>query len=333
MAWHARFQYTIDQLNVKVDQDQIEGPSNALEIFSQYLDAIQEIGEYSLINWNIGWRDSVYQFGVKFKNKNPMKFISLIKEKIAIVGSNKEVLNFFLSELYFNSTLPRYERKSHIEELIRDFPNNPEFRQTYVSYLLPNEEFDKSFEQIKYALAIEPANNNYITTKFTIENAYLNYLIRKEEYQKAKDFVDPIVDEKYYGLDYFVFGNALIGFQSRIEDRATLVEKMKTLEQSIIDKARKEVEGERIKIVEIIGVFSAIIAFVLATVSIGKNFDFSEAIYFLVGLGLILILFTVSLSAMFSPSKEKSWKDWKFLVLILGLIGLLGYVLVVSRIV
>jgi NADH:ubiquinone oxidoreductase subunit 6 (subunit J) len=92
---------------------------------------------------------------------------------------------------------------------------------------------------------------------------------------------------------------------------------------------RKELNNERRRIIEILGFFSAIVAFILSTVSVAKNFSFLEATYFIISLGLILILFLIAISVLFSSKKKKErfYNKANFWILTISLVMILVYII------
>jgi Mn2+/Fe2+ NRAMP family transporter len=103
---------------------------------------------------------------------------------------------------------------------------------------------------------------------------------------------------------------------------------MKSLEEQFEKNINHALDSDRKRIIEILGFFSAIIAFILSTVSIGKNYKYIEALNFMLGLGIILVLFALTMSLFFNRNEKKLlYKDYKFWILIIALIAMLLLIL------
>ena len=131
------------------------------------------------------------------------------------------------------------------------------------------------------------------------------------------------------GINYV---NKLYEVGLRIDDHIAFQQRLKILESDFKSKMTTELENERRRIVEVLGFFSGIIAFILSTVSIGKNFNFTQAIYFVISLGIVLILFTSSISVMLTENKGKYYKSPTFWLLTVGLIMTLLLILTTDNI-
>jgi hypothetical protein len=119
-----------------------------------------------------------------------------------------------------------------------------------------------------------------------------------------------------------VFSNLLIGLKDRIKDYLTIEVKIKNAEESFKIIVKNETEKERKRLIEILGFYSAIIAFIFSTVSIAKSFKFEEALIFIVCLGIILILFLSILNILFSSEKIKITAP-KFIITIILILSLI----------
>jgi tetratricopeptide (TPR) repeat protein len=309
---------------VKVNK--IDGENEALQKFTLYLDTIQSIGPFDLDNWRINWREKVWALGEEFKRINPNKFLQIIDGKLLLSEiRNKEVIHFIRSEIAFNF-LPDIECKKILESLIEKYPLNPEFRHTLGHYYGSESKLLEAINEYKLALKIDPNNRVFLKNRFTTEYDYLNKLISEGEFQKGKDYVQEVFQEKFYINVSSNYHSAFIDFNARFSDHLIFQNKIKQIENEFRARIHTELENERKRIIEVLGFFSAIVAFILSTVSIGKNFSFIEATYFIIALGIILILFAVSLSTVFSSSNKNLLKDGKFWILSIGLILLFLFI-------
>ncbi|MBW0176623.1 hypothetical protein [Sediminibacterium sp.] len=309
-----------------VKAKKIVGENAALSKFTLYLDTVQSIGSFNLQNWRLDWRKKIWAFGELFKDLNPSVFLASLDDKlIAPAVTNKEVLEFIRSEIIVNF-LPDNECKKQLENLIEKYPLNPEFRHTLGHYYGRENSYLLAISEYKLALKIEPSNSVYLKHRFSAEHSYLTRLIAEGEYQKGKEYLKLVFDENFYINMDATYHNGLVDFNARIDDHLIFQTKLKTMESDFKNKVKEELDNERKRIIEVLGFFSAIVAFILSTVSIGKNFSFLEATYFIVALGLILILFAITLSVLFSSKKAELIKDKKFWILIVGIILLFLFI-------
>lgn len=315
-----------------IKKNKINGENEALEKFKEYLETIQEIGNFSILDWRKDWRQKIWKFGEEFKKINPSDFLNLIDEKLnSSTKINKEVLEFIRSEIIVNY-LPDNECKKQLEILIENYPLNPEFRNTLGHYFSKENQLKLSIEQYKLAFKIDSNNHSFLQNSFSKDQEYLDDLIKKGEYFEGKNYVKSLLDDTDYINAGTNIRTTLVDFTRRFDDHIHFQEKLYSLEKDFKEKMNSELDIERKRIVEILGFFSAIVAFILSTVSIGKNFSFLEAIYFIVALGIILILFNVSLSFLFSTTKTNLFKDAKFWILIFSLLLIFFFIIMSSSI-
>lgn len=312
--------------------DRTTGQGEALEKFELYLDTIQDIGPFDIEIWRQDWRKKIWKFGEIFRDVNPSAFILKIEEKLNnSIIKNKEVIEFIRIEIIVNF-LPDTECKKQLEKLIEKYPLNPEFRNTLGHYHSRESNFLEAIREYKLACKLDPKNTTFLNSRHAKDQIYLNQLISKGEYQKGKDYLDVLSKDSKY-IDNRIVRNNFKDLNRRIIDHLHFQTKLLNLENEFKDRIQKEIDSERKRIIEILGFFSAIVAFILSTVSIGKNFSFIEATYFIVSLGIILILFVVSLSVIFNSNSEKSiLKDMKFWILSIGLILLFLFIIMTTSI-
>lgn len=326
------FSNHINDIIELIKNNKIRGENNALERFNNYLESIQEIGPFSIENWREDWRRKIWKFGEEFKKLNPSDFLILIDNVLnSETVRNLEVIEFIRSEIIVNF-LPDLECKKHLIILNEKYPLNPEFRNTLGHYYVKDKQLLLSIEQYKIATKMDPTNNSFINSRYKQEQTYLNDLIITGEYKTGKDHINKILTENdpiFLRLD---IRKTFTSYIRRLDDHLYFKDKLESIEKDFKEKMHNELENERKRIIEVLGFFSAIVAFILSTVSIGKNFSFLEAIYFIIALGLILILFTVSLSVIFSPSKKQLFSDKKFWILIILILTLLIFILLASSI-
>ncbi len=332
MAYDENFIIDLEEITELIKEKKINGEDEALSKFEKYLISIQSIGKFSVETWNRNWRTKIWDFGTLFKNQDPIQFLQIIEVKLESIDIiNKEVLEFLRSEIIV-TFLPDKECKSQLEKLIKVYSYNPEFRHTLGHYYLSEKEYILAIEEYKLASKIEPTNNYYLKNRFNTEWQYLNLTIKNGEYQIGKDYVNLIFAENFYQKKHTTYYNTFVDLYQRFEDHILFQEKLFSLEIEFKEKMKSELENERKSVIEILGFFSAIMAFILSTVSIGKNYSFQEAIYFIIALGVILILFVSALSTLFATTERKIYKDKNFWILLIGLLTLFVLLLNIEKV-
>lgn len=315
-----------------IKNNKIKGENEAVDKFKIYLETIQEIGPFNIENWRQDWRKKIWKFGEEFKKSNPSDFLIIINELLNSSDiKNKEVLEFIRSEIIVNY-LPDHECKKHLEVLIETYPLNPEFRNTLGHYFSREKQLPEAITQYKLAFKIDPKNQSFLNSCFSKDQNYLNYFLDNGQYDEGQKYLKTLYEDINYLNAGTNIKSTFHDFNRRFNDHLHFQKKLQSLEKEFQRKINSELDSERKRIVEILGFFSGIVAFILSTVSIGKNFSFLEAIYFIVALGLILILFNISLSVLFSSSKTNLFQDKKFWILTVSLILIFLFIIMSSSI-
>jgi tetratricopeptide (TPR) repeat protein len=311
-----------------VEAKKIHGPNNALIKFELYLGTIQSIGPYDKTHWRRNWRKSVWEFGALFEKINPTEFVQKIEKTKGNNLSCEEVIDFIHSEISCNFHSDD-EGKVILEKMITKYPYNPEFRHSLGHIYRVEKKYQEAIAQYSLALKIEPADNDYLSARFNCEEDYLNECIAEGSYEDAENYISKIFEEEIYKKNSVTFHNSLIDFSRRIQDHKIFKKGLDRAEREFQKNMRKELNNERRRIIEILGFFSAIVAFILSTVSVAKNFSFLEATYFIISLGLILILFLIAISVLFSSKKKKErfYNKANFWILTISLVMILVYII------
>lgn len=319
MEYQTKFNTELKHIIGLLEANEIE---SALTHFDTHLDEVKEIGKFTLETWNYEWRKTVYAFGVLFKKINPVDFLHKIKnQKTGIDINREEVLDFYNSEIDFNS-LPENLCLERVVKYVEKYPYNPEFHHTLGHFYIREKDYLKAIEQ--HRIAFEKDNTGFKESYFSSNYTYLEYLIDEGEYQVGYDLSNKLIEEKTFRRTSFNNSHQifLIGLKGRFKDYLSIDKKLSNAEDEIKRIITLETGKGQFKIIEILGFFTAIIAFIFSTVSIGKNFKFEEAIIFNIALGLTLMSFLLVLNLIFS-SKTIKFTDPKSLMLIVFIMSLL----------
>lgn len=150
---------------------------------------------------------------------------------------------------------------------------------------------------------------------------YLEELIDKGEYKAGLDYCEELIIKGAFKSS-FVYSNILVSTKERLKDYMVIESKISKAEEAFKITVREETERERKRLIEILGFFSAIIAFIFSTVSIGKSFEFEEALTFIVCLGFVLLIFMISINILFSSQAVRIY-DTRILIVIILILTLL----------
>lgn len=315
MAYKEKFKNDLIKINKLIDEKTFDGEEGALAMFQKHIVEVSEIGKFTIDSWNHIWRNKVYDFGTKFKDVNPIDFLNILTtEKANLVKDKQEVLDFYYSEIEANSLSGEICEK-RIEALVEKYPYNPEFRHTFGHFYKRKKEFEKANEQYRFALNKDKKFRSFIESIFASYYQYLETLIDKSEYEEGLKICEEIIKEDIFENDD-VYYNYIFSFKERFKDYSLLNKKILDAELKIKEIVSKETNSGQLKIIEILGFFTAIIAFVFSTLSVGKNFDFKEAIIFNITLGITLLNFALLISLLFSREKV-NFKDFRIVLLII----------------
>lgn len=314
--------YIIDLL----DQNLILEEHGALSLFELHIDEVSELSRFSKETWKYSWRKTVYAFGTKFKSIDPIDFLKILtKKKKDLDKDSQEVLDFYYSEIEVNS-LPEDTCTSNIEILIQKYPYNPEFRHTFGHFCQRKKQYLKAIEQYRFALE-KDKNSTYVGSLYGAYSRYFEELFEKSEYENGYQICDALVQEMILsGFNDNFYQIKMINNRDRFKDYINLNKVIKEANKMVEDKIAKEANIGQLKIIEVLGFFTAIIAFVFSTVSFGTKFEFREAILFNISLGIVLIIFTLVISLLFSKKdiKKSDSRIWILVSLILSLIFFTG---------
>lgn len=311
-----------------IEDGKLTEKGGALEKFLKHIKDIEEIGRFDTKTWNYDWRRYVYEFGQKFKDINPIDFLNILSEaKKNLNKDSQEVLDFYYSEIDAN-TLPITSCTKRIESFINKYPYNPEFRHTSGHFYINNKDYLNAIEQYRFAFEKDKESESFISSLFNCYLSYFESLIENSEYNNGLKLCDELIAEKIFKRDT-TFNNYLISVKERFNDYIILNRKIKDAENEIKKIVATETNNGQLKIIEILGFFTAIIAFVFSTVTLGKNFEFNEAIIFNISLGATLITFALIMSLLFSRKQVKLF-DFR-LILVVFMFGILALLIVGTK--
>lgn len=181
------------------------------------------------------------------------------------------------------------------------------------------EDTDKSITQLDQA--ISELNNAEL---LLLQNSKEVESVRKSISQDLKDLCPTFLNSE--DLTYQVRG-----LRTRIEmirQSTILFKAMVQTEKRVntaIEKNRERIESERVRTIELLGIFTAIFAFIFSGVQIFTRLPLSEALVLQGGLALIMILFFLGIHLVTEPEAREKLLIVIFIVLFVLLLGLPFY--------
>ena len=296
--------------------------------FNNHLDNIKSISDYHKYKWQVNYCEKIYDIGKECLNPNVFEVLNSVIEK----KEENEIFDFIRSEMFWNFfEQDNFYNKEQLLKYLKKYPNNPEFHHTYSHFLEKNNQLDRSMMELKFAIKLSN-NKNYIWTYLCRVKSIFNNLVAKD-IKKAEEFFNK---EKsfYYDNVHFISDIKLDGILlfNNINDRIN--DYINT--SKIIENFQREIENtvqiQQRKIIEILGVFSAIVAFILTNISMAlKSLSVKEMLTLMFGMAIILLIFTISISFLFGKryrynnrfSFLKNIKFWAIIFLFLVLLFLI----------
>jgi vacuolar-type H+-ATPase subunit I/STV1 len=99
-----------------------------------------------------------------------------------------------------------------------------------------------------------------------------------------------------------------------------------------IEENRRRIDSERTRTIELLGIFTAIFAFIFSGVQVFARLPLTEALVLQVGLALIMILFFIGLHMVIEPEARTKRLIFVVVVLVLLLSSLPLYVGAIQRV-
>lgn len=181
---------------------------------------------------------------------------------------------------------------------------------------------EKAFECALIAYTEEPKSQTeiiYINASFEKISEHL----RKSDFEKADELIEEIhkkfKDTNSSLTNHFFLLQKIIPAYKMIDDK--------------VSEVNKSIESQQWKAIEIVGLFSSIIAFIITNIQIlTNNLKTVQVFSLMIGMACVLLIFLIAISYLFSSAinnkneKDKLFsmpKDKRFLALALSLLVLL----------
>lgn len=317
MSYKKEFLDQIIEIN-KLLNDNKENDLSTLQKIKDYLNSIKSIGYFSSDTWNIQLRKELYKFGEFFEEKNPEKVFTLINDEItsSLNDSELEILEFIKTEVFINF-FTEEESIIYLKEIIDKYKMNPEFRNTLSLLYKQKSDIKQAIKYAKQALKIEPNNNVWLDSLYQLEYGFGKKLIEEKKHDEANEFLKEIVNSNFYKKNRNShYQNFFIFLRQRNDDQLLIESKLLEIDKSSKKEIESLFEKSRIKIIELLGFFTAIIAFIFGAITITVKTDLQSALVLITSFGLIMLIFILALSIVFIKTDKKIYEDKRFYLLI-----------------
>lgn len=266
---------------------------NQTNFFDEY--ALNVMSNYALNN----------KFSLFVEKNRRLKELQLEYSKVKR-KSNKFLNNFFLEYKFLNSALKTLKYKLNSQE-------NKDFLQEFGSFI--ENELKNVYEQYEFNHNWSLKRYNYIfqlpfnECKIKVDDSKTDFLFI------SSSFLLPPSTKKLENQFNFIKTqySQLLNHIESIKILKTDIDKIDNLKQEI-ETQKISIEKNQIKFIEVLGIFTALIAFIFGSIS---TFEFlsspQEFLLFNIGFALSLIAF-VSILVIFIRGKDALNRNWKFLV-------------------
>lgn len=301
-------------------------------LLPKHLDCIKDIGPYDQTLWTEEYCEQIYKLG----NLCADPKIFSIFNNILNGRGGIEIYDFIRSEVVWNFF---EQENSYNKDLLRDFinkyPGNPEFHHTYSLFLEKNNSLDKSMFELKQAMRLGGYKKNFIVTYRKMISLTFNHFLDKKSVDEAEKF---FIEEKKFVIENDYLNSSfradlvilLNSMEDRIKDHRMIANKISFFQKDI----ENTIQIQQRSVIEILGLFSAIIAFILTNINISvQNLSLKEMLILMFGMSLVLLIFVISTSYLFGKryryttklSFIRNLKFWSIIALFILLIIMVIY--------
>lgn len=301
---------------------------NVEKSFNDFLDELVRIGNYNKRTWPVTWTRNLWIFFIELsKYEYATSLISLIDMKLENAKANEiEALEFIRIELLWNITKNPVLLKEEILHLLDRYPYNIEFAHSAAHVFFHCKDDGAKVECVKlYRKCIEAWKGSYnelIKNTYNIEIELFRETLEKGEYKKAKKQIEYIKSFEAYNKNALI-NNTTVVFNERLIDRAFTENKALEIERKIKKTIKHEHEALNKKSIEQLGLFSAVISFIVTAATASFSSTGIDAPLILITIGLILILF-ISTINLLNDNPKDFYKDFRF-YLVLAFLGVSIY--------
>ncbi len=304
------FQEKLLKITDQIENRMLTEEDGALHSFEVYLDTIIQRELFSVSKWPIRWRRSFRSFFRVFVNDHSAAklFLRVINKKLEITDNvdHREPCYFLkLGILYYINDDEKYQKVTDLaKNLVKQYPQNSEFLIFCAKCLSRRGDTAKALSFMKNAMRMEGYPDDFLSDILDVETKYFEELIQDENFDAAETFLSQMqeyYESHFFGAEWEFIRRQLILFKSRLSDHRQVSKELYKVNEIILLRA----ERERRRLVEVWGVFGAILTFIIVNMQIAISFTFQEAFWLMMTMGSFLLIFAVVISILFSSKDSK----------------------------
>lgn len=272
----------------------------AYRLFKEYLPGLKEKKEFSSNRWTISWRRAIYELGKEIAKINYQDFIELLEiwRDKQDGRKEKEPYDFVISEIYANIDAWNSDQKvCYFQELIEKYPMNPEFWHDKGIHIRGENSIIEAIECLKRAYEIEKGNTLFLLDWVNMVKHYIDSLLQTKNYQEAHKYAEEICQNKEISEE---LKNIFVLILDRIKDAERIDKQLVSSKTEIEGFAKGIIQKSQFKTIEILSIFTAIIALVFSTITIAQGYTLHEALVLCVSLALLLLVFLCVVHLLFA---------------------------------
>ena len=272
----------------------------AYKLFTEYLPGLEEKKEFSSNSWTISWRRAIYELGKEIAKINYQDFIELLEtwRDKQDGRKEKEPYDFVMSEIYANIDAWNVDQKvCYFQELIEKYPQNPEFWHDKGNCLREDTDIIEAMKCFKKAYEMEKVNTLFVLDWVNTVKCYIDNLIKERQYQDARQYAEEICKNKGISEE---LNNIFVLTLDRIKDAERIDKQLASSKTEIENYAKGIIQKSQFKTIEILSIFTAIIAVVFSTITIAQRYTFHEALVLCISLAILLLVFLCVVHLLFA---------------------------------
>ncbi|EOX4456749.1 hypothetical protein ACJ5M8_001782 [Vibrio antiquarius] len=292
------------------------------ESFDSLLLDFVKLGHYSTSSWPITYTSKWWgHFVALGKSKYIGYFLGKISEHRNMPGislEELEPLDYLDMELRWAQCSGQediHRQTELITMLTEKYPYNIEFVHTYahILSLIPGRESEAhaKYKQCFLAWGQRGTPPESIQAEFNRQMLRANSLIEDSSFLDAEIELDSMSSFSFYTSDP-IYNNSITAMRQRIRDRKFTHAKALEIERNVKENIRAESDAQNKKSIEQLGLFSAVITFIVTAAASSFNSDKALTPVILIAIGLVLVVLLTTISLCNNPPKyalkdKRSW--------------------------
>lgn len=295
----------------KAEQAQFD---EALTLFEAYLETLFSSNFRNVMNWPFDWKSRHILLFKAFREKpgKSHELLRLLDKKKKADRETLELYDYLRVCLIFHANETSSLSPEELKTFVRKYPSHPDFHFYYGLFLSRANDYTRAIDELKYCMRLSQHAEYYLPDLLHVETQYFEQLILEKDFYSAEQFIfsmQSYYQSYFHQPEWAWLHRQLILSKVRVQDHKMLSKQFDKVGEIVAQKTEKE----RRRLVEVLGVFAAFLAFVFANVEIMTHYPLKEAFYLLLTMADILLIFVLVISFVFNrPTKKKLWESTRF---------------------